>query len=108
MGLRDEAERDFENARRLGYKEEDDPPEDPETTSRTELQEYSRIVSEFTELLAVHVPLIGDCSDLPHPKDKIMYAICWVREHYATIRDETETKQFRNSAMNLSRISAMS
>ena len=57
---------------------------------RVELGKYNQIVSAFTDLYAEHSFLIGDCSDLPHPKNTIMYAICWVREHYAKLREETE------------------
>lgn len=53
-------------------------------TPRLELQEYEEIVFAFSDLIATHSPLIGDCAMLPHSKETILYAIKFVADSYET------------------------
>jgi hypothetical protein len=62
-------------------------------TNRTELEDYREIVSGFSEIMARHSPLIGDCSLLPYPKERILYALKFVVDEYETKRAlETDPK----------------
>ena len=49
--------------------------------------QYAQIVSEFSDLVADHAPLIGDCSVLPHPKRRILYAITWTMDYWEDSRE---------------------
>ncbi len=60
-----------------------------EIKEKAEVECYQNIVFAFSDLLAAHAPLIGDCSMLPYPKKTILYAIEWVMAHYATMREAT-------------------
>ncbi|MGD1087139.1 MAG: response regulator [Verrucomicrobiota bacterium] len=51
--------------------------------------DYENIVGEFTDFLASHSPLIGDCSLLPYPKKTIHYAIASVLNDYESKREDT-------------------
>jgi TPR repeat protein len=70
-------------------------------TRRNELTKYNETVFAFADLMAAHAPLIGDCSELPHSKDTILYAIIWVRDHYEEIQEETEDKALREECDTL-------
>ena len=59
------------------------------------LEHYLKIVDAFIDVMAAHVPLIGDCNELPHSKRTILYAIVWVRGHFETITDETGDETLR-------------
>lgn len=48
------------------------------------VEHYQGIVFAFSDLVAAHEPLIGDCRKLPHPKKTILYAIAWLRDHNET------------------------
>lgn len=61
------------------------------------LNKYREIVAAFGDMVEKHVPLIGDCRALPHPKRTIMYAILWVRGHYETVREQGTDEAFRQS-----------
>lgn len=54
---------------------------------RVELEKHQNIVIAFSDLMAAHSPLIGDCALLPHPKATILYAIQFVVDDYETERD---------------------
>jgi hypothetical protein len=59
--------------------------------SRLELEQYRRVVSDVSELLAENQPLIGDAAELPHPKAQILYAIQFV------MQDMEEERERANS-----------
>jgi hypothetical protein len=67
----------------------------------TTLEDYQNIVSAFSDLVADHRPLIGDCSVLPQPKKTILYAICWVRDHLQTLQEETEDETLAEKCSSL-------
>jgi TPR repeat protein len=56
---------------------------------------YEKITFAFSDFLASHVPLIGDCSLLPYPKKTIQYAIRSVMDDYETKREETTNQTLR-------------
>jgi tetratricopeptide (TPR) repeat protein len=55
--------------------------------TRVELKEYQEIIFAFSDLVASHQPIIGDCALLPHPKATILYAIKFVVDDYETKRE---------------------
>jgi hypothetical protein len=54
------------------------------------------MVFAFSDLMAVHSPLIGDCSLLPYPMETLLYAIKWVMEEYETNREATDNEELRH------------
>jgi hypothetical protein len=58
---------------------------------------YEKMVFAFSDLMAAHSPLIGDCSLLPCPKGTLLYAIKWVMEEYETNREATGNQELRQS-----------
>ena len=62
---------------------------------RIDLDKYLNIFSAYSDLMAAQVPLIGDCSLLPHSKKSILYAIIWVRNHFENIIKETRNESLR-------------
>jgi hypothetical protein len=58
---------------------------------------YEDMVFAFSDLMATHSPLIGDCSLLPYPKGILLYAIKWVMEEYETNRDATNNEELRQT-----------
>jgi len=67
----------------------------------TTLEDYQNILSAFSDLIADHRPLIGDCSILPRPKKTILYAICWLRDHFQTLEAEIEDITLRDKCSGL-------
>jgi len=65
------------------------------------LEDYQNIVSTFTDLIADHIPLIGDCSVLPHRKRTLLYAICWLRDHFQRVGEETQDKRLQQKCSGL-------
>ena len=65
--------------------------------ARIDLDKYQNIVFAFSDLMAAHAPLIGDCSTLPYPKKTILYAIKWVSDDYETKRELTTNQTLRES-----------
>lgn len=59
------------------------------------VEHYQNIVFAFSDLIATHRPLIGDCSTLPYPKKTILYAIEWLMQHYSTMREATTDEALR-------------
>ncbi len=60
-------------------------------------KQYEEIVFAFSDLMATHSPLIGDCSFLPYPKNTILYAIKWVMEDCEEKRDTTANHEIQNA-----------
>lgn len=60
-------------------------------------KQYEKIVFAFSDLMAEHSPLIGDCSLLPYPKGTLLYAIKWVIEEYKTNREATDNEELRHA-----------
>lgn len=58
---------------------------------------YEKMVFAFSDLMAAHSLLIGDCSLLPYPKRTLLYAIKWVMEEYETNRDATDNQQLQQA-----------
>jgi TPR repeat protein len=61
----------------------------------TNSQNYEKIAIAFIDLLALHAPLIGDCSLLPYPKKTIHYAIAWVLNDYENKREAATNQTLR-------------
>jgi len=57
------------------------------SSARNDIEHYREIVFAFSDLMAVHSPIIGDCAFLPHPKATILYAIKFVVDDYETKRE---------------------
>ena len=65
---------------------------------RTDRDKYQGIWFAFTELMvAENIPLIGDCSILPHPKKTILYAIRWLMDYYETEQETTTDHTLREA-----------
>ncbi len=58
---------------------------------------YQEMVWKFSDLLASHTPLIGDCSVLPYPKETLLYAIYAVKEDYNAKREATVNQTLRET-----------
>jgi hypothetical protein len=58
---------------------------------------YEKMVFAFSDLMAAHSPLIGDCSLLPYPKGTLLYAIRWVMDEYETNREATGNEELRQA-----------
>ncbi len=63
--------------------------------ARIDLDKYQNIVSAFSDLMAAHAPLIGDCTALPYPQNTILYAIKWVSDDYENKRELTTNQTLR-------------
>lgn len=60
-------------------------------------KQYEKMVFAFSDLMAEHSPLIGDCSLLPYPKGTLLYAIRWVMDEYETKRVTTDNEELRQA-----------
>jgi hypothetical protein len=60
---------------------------------QSSLKDYQKIVFTFSDLLAEHIPPLGDCSKLPHPKKTVLYAICWVKDYYEKLLEQADEKE---------------
>jgi len=58
---------------------------------------YEKMVFAFSDLMAEHSPLIGDCALLPYPKGTLLYAIRWVMDEYETNREATGNEELRQA-----------
>lgn len=56
--------------------------------NKLDIEHYQNITFAFGDLIASHRPLIGDCSVLPYPKKKILYAIEWLLDYYSDSMSE--------------------
>ncbi len=68
------------------------PTEAPPVGNRNR---YEKMVFAFSDLVAAHSPLIGDCSLLPYPKATLLYAIRWVMDEYETNREAAGNEELR-------------
>lgn len=59
------------------------------------VEHYQNIVFAFSDLIAAHRPLIGDCSMLPHPQKTILYAIEWLMHRYSETMPEEKYDKIR-------------
>lgn len=62
---------------------------------------YEEIAFTFSDFLAPHSPLIGDCSLLPYPKKTIQYAIWAVMDDYETKRENTTNQTLREGYVKM-------
>jgi hypothetical protein len=65
-----------------------------------ERKRHEKVVFAFSDLMAEHSPLIGDCSRLPFPKRTLLYSIKWIMDEYETSRETTDDEKLRQAYDN--------
>lgn len=66
-----------------------------------ELDRQQKIVFAFSDIMADHAPLIGDCNVLPHPKEAILYAIRYVADHFMEKQERTSDTELAERYGNM-------